>query len=173
MGSVSPRVDGSRNSALLGLGALLLALGGPVPAAAQGAGMSSRSTLWGFVALGIGTTDRDSTFYAAGVGAALQRNRLIYMARIASVGPKRENRIEDLGLLVGLGTRPGTLHFLAATGLGVAHDQDSTALAFPVEAQLTWRFSRVVGIGLRGFLSFNRLSSFGGLTVAAQVGRLR
>ncbi len=51
--------------------------------------------------------------------------------------------------------------------------RDSTALALPVEAQATWRFSRFAGIGLRGFLSLNKLSTFGGLTMMAQVGRLR
>ena len=133
----------------------------------------TRPTFWGFVALGIGAA-ADSSFYAAGVGAAWQRRSLVLMARIASVGPEKENRMEDLGLLAGVGTQRGRFHYLAAAGLGVARDRhDSTALAVPIEAQATWRFSGFAGIGLRGFLSLNKVSSFGGLTVMAQVGRLR
>jgi len=82
--------------------------------------------------------------------------------------------MEDVGLLAGVGTQPGRFHFLAAAGLAAARNRrDSTALALPVEAHATWRFSRVAGIGLRGFLSLNKLSTFGGLTVMVQVGRLR
>lgn len=142
-------------------------------AGAQVPPSTPRTTYWGFVGLGIGAA-ADSTFYAAGVGAGLQRRSLILMGRIASVGPEKTNRIQDAGLLVGFGTQRGRFHYLAAAGLAAARNgQDSTALALPVEAQATWRLSRVVGIGLRAFLSINKLSSFGGLTVGAQLGRLR
>jgi hypothetical protein len=133
----------------------------------------ARPTYWGFAALGVGAAN-DSSFYAAGVGAALQHGTLILMGRIASVGPEKENRMQDAGLLVGLGTQPGRFHCLAAAGLASArNNHDSTALAVPLEAQATWRFSSFAGIGVRGFLSLNKLASFGGLTVIAQVGRLR
>ncbi len=145
----------------------------PTQVLAQDAPPPTRSTFWGFVALGIGGAS-DSTFYAAGVGAAWQRRNLVLMGRIASVGPEKENRMEDLGLLAGVGTQRGRFHYLAAAGLGVARNrQDSTALALPIEAQATWRFSGFAGIGLRGFLSLNKVSSFGGLTIMAEVGRLR
>jgi hypothetical protein len=140
---------------------------------AQGTPPPTPSTFWGFVALGIGGAN-DSTFYAAGVGAAWQRRSLVLMGRIASVGPEKENRMEDLGLLAGVGTQRGRFHYLAAAGLGVARNrQDSTALALPIEAQATWRFSGFAGLGLRGFLSLNKVSTFGGLTIVAEVGRLR
>ena len=127
----------------------------------------------GFAALGIGAAS-DSTFYAAGSGAAVQFRKLVLLGRIASVGPKKENRMEDLGLLAGIGTRPGRVHVAVAAGLGVAHNsRDTSALAVPLEAQVTWRFSHVVGLGLRGFLSVNRIATFGGLTLHVQVGRLR
>jgi hypothetical protein len=149
---------------------LFLMLAATTSAAAQ-----AHPTYWGFVGLGVGQTDRDSTFYAAGVGAGLQRRNLIFMARIASVGPEKQNRMEDLGVLVGVATKSGRpLHFLVAAGIGTAHDPQSiSAIALPVEAQATWRFSRWGGVGVRGFLSVNKLSNFGGLTLHAQVGRLR
>jgi len=149
-----------------------LLLGVPATSFAQDR-PTPRTTFWGFAALGAGATDTDSSFYAAGIGAALQRGRLVLMARIASVGPEDTNRLEDFGALVGLGTRPGRWHAMVAAGVGGVRQSDNgTAAALPVEAQLTWRFTRVVGIGLRGFLSFNRFTDFGGLTVAAQIGRL-
>jgi hypothetical protein len=155
------------------IAALLVILGISRRVTAQENPAPVRSTFWGFVALGVGAVG-DSSFYAAGVGAAWQRRNLVLMSRIASVGPEKENRMEDLGLLAGVGTQRGRFHYLAAAGLGVARtSQDSTALALPIEAHATWRFSRVAGIGLRGFLSLNKLATFGGLTVMAQVGRLR
>jgi len=160
-----------RRLALVGLAAGIVLI--PTRVLAQDSPPPPRSTFWGFVALGIGGA-RDSTFYAAGVGAAWQRRSLVLMGRIASVGPEKENRMEDLGLLAGVGTQRGRFHYLAAAGLGVARNrQDSTALALPIEAQATWRFSGFAGIGLRGFLSLNKVSSFGGLTIMAEVGRLR
>lgn len=155
--------------------ALLVAiLGAPTGAAGQDSPAPERSTFWGFGALGIGGA-RDSTFFAAGVGAAFQRRKLVLMGRIAAVGPERQNRVEDFGLLAGLGTRPGRpLHFLVAAGLATVHDyRDSSALALPVEVHATWRFSRFAGVGVRGFLSINKLSDFGGLTVAVHAGRLQ
>jgi hypothetical protein len=151
----------------------LLLVAVPTKLHAQDSLAHSRSTFWGFAALGIGGA-ADSAFYAAGVGAAWQRRKLILMGRIASVGPEEENRMSDAGLLVGIGTQGGRFHYLAAAGLAAARSsQDSTALALPVEAHATWRFSKWGGIGLRGFLSFNKLSTFGGLTVVAELGRLR
>ena len=145
----------------------------PRDARAQDSVSHARSTFWGFAALGIGGA-ADSAFYAAGVGAAWQHRKLILMARIASVGPEEENRMSDAGLLVGIGTQGGRFHYLAAAGLATARSsQDSTALALPVEAHATWRFSKWGGIGLRGFLSINKLSTFGGLTVVTELGRLR
>ena len=152
---------------------VLLLLAAPNRLRAQDTVSHARPTFWGFAALGIGGA-ADSAFYAAGVGAGWQRRKLILMARIASVGPEEENRMSDAGLLVGIGTQGGRFHYLAAAGLAAARSsQDSTALALPVEAHATWRFSKWGGIGLRGFLSINKLATFGGLTVVAELGRLR
>lgn len=148
-------------------------MGVAMQAAAQEENVPARPTYWGFLALGLGAA-HDSAFYAAGLGAALQRSRLVLMGRIAAVGPEGENRLQDVGLLAGIGTSPGALHALVSAGVGVARNSgDSTAIALPVEAQVTWRFARFAGVGVRGFLSLNRLSTFGGLTLVAQVGRLR
>ena len=153
--------------------AFVLMVAAPQNALAQDSLSHARATFWGFAALGIGGA-ADSTFYAAGVGAAWQRRKLVLMGRIASVGPEEENRMSDAGLLVGIGTQGGRFHYLAAVGLAAARSsQDSTALALPIEGHATWRFSNWGGIGLRGFLSFNKLSTFGGLTLVAEVGRLR
>jgi len=81
---------------------LLLCLGSPLLGGAQeNPAESPRTAFWGFAALGIGATDADSTFDAAGIGAAVQVRRLVFLGRIASVGPEKENRMEDFGLLLG------------------------------------------------------------------------
>ncbi len=80
------------------MAALLLCLAVPKRVSAQDNPPPTRPTFWGFVALGIGAA-ADSSFYAAGVGGAWQRRSLVLMGRIASVGPEKENRMEDLGLL--------------------------------------------------------------------------
>jgi hypothetical protein len=151
--------------------ALLLTLA--TPAAAQSSPSSAvRPTYWGFVALGAGGL-ADSGFYASGIGGAVQMKRVLFMGRIASLDTKDHKRLEDIGLMVGMATRPATLHFGAAAGLGVAHDRDSSVIALPYEAQATWQFTRWAGIGARVFGGLSSLANYGGITVALQIGRLR
>ncbi|MGH7561032.1 MAG: hypothetical protein ACRENB_08425 [Gemmatimonadales bacterium] len=57
-----------------------------VPAAAQERPAASGTTFWGFVALGVGATDTDSTFHAAGVGGGMQLRRLVSWPRSGSCG---------------------------------------------------------------------------------------
>lgn len=154
-----------------GMVALLLILAAPAQVSAQDNPPPTRSTFWGFVALGTAST----CLCAVGVGAAWQRRSLVVLGRIAGYGTGSDANVEDLGLLAGIGTKRARVHYLAAAGLGAARDPggDNTALAVPLEAQATWRFSGFAGIGLRGYLSLNKLSTFGGLTVMAEVGRLR
>lgn len=60
-----------------------------------------------------------------------------------------------------------------AAGLGAVETPDGVrGLGVPLEAQLFWRFSTVVGLGLYGFGNLNSEAAFGGATLALQVGRL-
>lgn len=152
----------------------VLALTVPSGVAAQSGAATSPTSIWGFGALGVGATGTDSTFYAAGAGLALQRGPVVALARIAAVGPGKENHYEDLGFLVGLGSGPGRFHMLGAVGFGLMHDAlKRTSLTVPVEVQATLRTTPWLGVGARGFLSINGRSTFGGLSLIAEVGRLK
>jgi hypothetical protein len=132
-----------------------------------------RLAYWGFIGLGPGKA-ADSGFYASGVGVAVQTRCLLFMGRIASLDTKTTKRVSDVGVLVGLATRPAPLHFAFAAGFGVAKDsRDSSAIDLPVEAEATWQMTGWVGLGVRGFLGANKLANFSGLTIALQLGRLR
>jgi hypothetical protein len=141
---------------------------------AQAAATRDRATYWGFLALGAAGA-ADSGFYASAIGGAWQKRHLILMARASSAATKkRVNRVEDVGVLAGVATRPGPLHFSVAAGLSSVRDiGDSTALGFPVEVSGAWRFTRWTGLGVRVFSVANKLVNYGGLTVALEVGRLK
>jgi hypothetical protein len=130
-------------------------------------------TIWGFVALGPGSVG-DSGFYASGIGMGIQRNRVLYMARIASLDTKDAKRISDFGVLVGLATRPRRFSCGAALGLAAVRDsRDSTALGIPLEAFVSVIANDNAALGLRLFSDANRLSDFAGLTVSVMIGRVR
>lgn len=131
------------------------------------------STVWGFIALGPGSA-ADSGFYASGIGGGVQRGRLLYMARIASLDTRNRKRISDFGILLGMATRPRTFSFGAALGLAAVRDvNDSTAIGIPLEAYASINATRWAAIGLRIFSCANELTDYGGLTVNVQLGRVR
>lgn len=130
-------------------------------------------TWWGQVALGAGGA-ADSGFYAGAISAAVQVRHILLMGRIASLGTEDRTRMEEVGILAGVATRPAVFHAGVAAGLGIATaDEDSSAIALPIEAQLSWRPIPWAGLGARVFANVSRLGNFGGITVALQVGRLR
>lgn len=131
------------------------------------------STVWGFIALGPAAIG-DSGFYASGIGGGVQRGRLLYMARIASLDTKNKKRISDFGVLLGMATRPRLFSFGAALGLAAVTDsRDSTAIGVPLEAYASINATKWAAIGLRLFSCANKLSDYGGLTVNLQLGRVR
>ncbi len=143
-------------------------------AAAQ-TGSTSRPpvTFWGQLALGAGGA-ADSGFYAAALSAAVQVRHILVLGRVASIGTEDRKRMEEVGILAGVATRPAVFHAGVAAGLGISTaDGDSSAIALPIEAQLSWRALPWAGLGARVFGNVNRLTNFGGVTVALQLGRLR
>ena len=153
---------------------LFLSIHTAAPAAAQtGPALQRRPTFWGQVALGAAGA-ADSGFYASAVSAAVQFNHLVLLGRVASIGTKDGKRMEEAGLLAGFATRPAVIHASVAAGLGVAKDpRDSSVIALPIEAQLSWRPIPWAGLGARVFANVNGLTNFGGVTLVLQLGRLR
>src|SRR5262245_13282857 len=147
--------------------ALILAA---VPAMAQ---EPRPSTVWGFIGLGPGGA-ADSGFYASGIGGGVQRGRLLYMARIASLDTKDKKRISDLGVLVGVASRPRWYSVGAALGLAAVRDvRDSTAMGLAFESYASLNATKWAAIGLRIFSCSNELADYSGLTVGLQLGRVR
>lgn len=145
----------------------------PLLSASLGAQASPGPTFWGFVALGPGGA-ADSGFYASGIGGAIQVNRVLAMARIASLDTKNVKRIQDVALLAGLATRPGRFHLGAAAGLGAVKDvRDSTTLGIAFESHASVLVTSWAALGVRVFGNANELANFGGITLALQIGRLK
>jgi hypothetical protein len=90
--------------------------------------------------------------------------------------------VEDFGVLFGHGSRPGPLHVSGAAGLGVAGitrktaaggDERTTRFGVPLEAQLFWRPTSFLGVGVYGYGNLNSDQSFWGASLSVEVGRLR
>jgi hypothetical protein len=138
-----------------------------------GAQIAGRPTYWGFVGIG-GAAAADSGFYASSIGAAIQRGAVIGLARVSSLDTPHTKRLEEFGLLIGLASQRSRFHCGLAAGVGTVRDsRDSTAVSIPVEGQVTWRFTRWAGLGLRVYGSANDRASFAAYSVALQLGRLR
>lgn len=90
----------------------------------------------------------------------------------------------DVGILYGRTTKPAILTASIAAGIGMVGGSHDTGLfsrdekiekkiGFPVEAQLSWRLTKVFGFALNGFANVNSEKTFGGATICLQVGKLR
>lgn len=91
----------------------------------------------------------------------------------------------DVGVLAGYGARAGgRWHFYGGAGVASGFDDNSSFLAIPLQAEVTWRPLRFLGVGVMGFGSLavagpargtrNAESrSFGGVSLAVQLGKLR
>jgi len=157
-------------------GALVVALAAvPAGLVGQTAPSVQRPTFWGTFAAGA-ARGADSGFIHSSLGAGVQLRHLIIVGRVTGNDTRDAKRIEDAGVLVGVATEPfAPFHFSVAAGLSALNDhyRHSTTAGFPVEAQGTWRFTRWTGIGVRAFAVPNEINSYGGISLALQVGRLR
>jgi hypothetical protein len=133
-------------------------------------------TFWFTAGYGRGWAEGFSTAEEAfSLSASVQWRRLLVSGRAAAVSSSVFDNAVDLGLLGGVATPPGRpWHAGLAAGLGAVEAPDgSRGVGVPVEAQLFWRFSKIVGLGLYAFGDLNGEAAFGGATLALQVGRLR
>lgn len=90
--------------------------------------------------------------------------------------------VEDFGLLVGVGNRPGRIRYSLGAGLGRATitrkgssstDVKSTAVGVPLEGQLFVQPLRFVGVGVYGYGDLNKEKSFWGWSISVALGRVR
>jgi hypothetical protein len=164
--------DGGRCALIVGL---LLAAVSTMHAQAP-APKASQLTFWmggGYGRAAAGQFDSAEEAFTLNVSA--QRGRFLLSSRIAAVSSSIFDTTWDLGLLAGLATSPaGPIHVGAGLGLGYAEPTPSRGVfTVPAELQVFWRATRFLGLGLYGFATFNGTDSFGGATLAFQLGRLR
>lgn len=93
----------------------------------------------------------------------------------------------DIGVVAGYGAPAGgRWHWWAGAGIAQGFDDNSNFLAIPLQAEVTWRPLKFLGVGLMGFASLGTgegstsgtgvepdARSFGGLALAAQLGKVR
>lgn len=176
-------------SLLVVFAAVLLGAVSPPPAAAQRAAPQSH-TYW--LTGGVGRAEFGAfTEIGAHLSAAYQFGGHVAAVRSAAsldiLGALVGNAgdviaVQDVGVLLGHGTRPGSFHASGAAGLGVVQvtrtttsggESSTSHFGVPFELQLFWRPTRVVGVGLYTYGNLNRAQSFWGWSVSIEVGRLR
>ena len=137
---------------------------------------ASRFTLWIGGGYGLGAAGQyESLEEAFTLNVSAQQGHLLLSTRIAAVTSSIYDASWDWGLLAGLASSPaGPFHVGAALGLGYAEATPSEGVfTVPWELQVFWRPTGFVGVGLYGFATLNGTESFGGATLAFQLGRLR
>jgi hypothetical protein len=156
---------------------------------AQTAARSPEHRFWGAGGAGVGVlpgADRyDATEGLAGsLNAAYQFNRHLFSVRATNVGELFGDNFSDYGLLYGRVLAQTPLFVSVGTGLAYVDGRRSEGLfsdpepvdatvGVPLEAQVSLRPLRFVGIGLYTFANVNGEESFFGATVSIQIGLLR
>ena len=91
----------------------------------------------------------------------------------------------DIGMLAGYGAKAGgRWHVYGAAGLSSGFDDNASFLAIPLQAEVTWRPLKFIGVGVMGFASigtgkanqvmpYAESRSFGGVSLAVQLGKVR
>jgi hypothetical protein len=137
---------------------------------------ASRFTLWMGGGYGRGTGSQfESAEEAFTVNLSAQRGHLLLSSRVAAVSSSIFDTSWDVGLLAGLASSAtGPIHVGAGLGIGYAEPTPSNGVfTVPGELQVFWRATGFLGVGLYGFATLNGTDSFGGATLAFQLGRLR
>ena len=94
--------------------------------------------------------------------------------------------VQDFGLMLGVGNRPGLIRYSFGTGVALAAithkgpmtvdhnvDQKTSAVGLALEGQLFIQPLRFLGVGLYGYGDLNKERSFWGWSISVAVGRLR
>ena len=91
--------------------------------------------------------------------------------------------VSDLGLLAGIGNRPGLIRYSVGAGLGVAtitrkassgsNDPKTSALGVPLEGQLFLQPISFLGVGFYGYGDLNKEKTFWGWSISVALGRGR
>ena len=165
-----------------GLAVALAALGAGPVAAQPAASTPTRFTMWATAApLAPGRA-------LAALALTAQVNRVMLSTRLATWDDPCDASDcwpnGDVGVLAGYGMRAGgQWHVYGAAGLAHGFDDNSGFLAFPLQAEVSWRPFSFLGVGLMGYASLGTgegegsstpdSRSFGGVSLALQLGKVR
>ena len=140
-----------------------------------------RDHAWLGLGLGVGSED-----FAGSANLSYQHGVHLLSLRYSGTTGLFEDGFQDVALLYGRATSAQDSPYRVGVGLGIglvdgctgggvlsSCEEQGTVVGLPIEAHLTWLPSKVIGIALYGFADFNRVRSFGGITVGLQVGDLR
>jgi len=94
--------------------------------------------------------------------------------------------VQDFGLMLGVGNRPGLFRYSIGTGVALAvithqgpmtvdhaDDPQTSAVGLPLEAQFFVQPLRFLGVGVYGHGDLNKERSFWGWSISVALGRLR
>lgn len=89
----------------------------------------------------------------------------------------RYDKAWDIGVLYGRALTPTSSRMQVSGAIGVALTEvraeydDVKTIGVPIEAKVSYRFSRSFGIGFYGFLNLNLKESYGGLGLTFRIGK--
>ena len=139
-----------------------------------------------WVNLGLGSGSISENAFALNANMTYQFGKNMLTLRAAGMGELFGKSIGDNGLLYGIALRQEQVLFSVGAGLAfvegsISHGLFSTkepekigpTIGIPLEAQLFWRPTRFLGIGLYAFANLNPEESFAGITLGFQFGKLR
>ncbi|HEY6091494.1 MAG TPA: hypothetical protein VIV83_05850 [Gemmatimonadales bacterium] len=97
--------------------------------------------------------------------------------------PGMNTSVEDYGLMVGAGSRPGLIRYSLGAGVGAATitrkgssgsaDSHTKTFGVPLEGQLFLQPIPFVGLGFYGYGDLNKQKSFWGWSISVALGRGR
>ena len=139
---------------------------------------------WVNFGAGLGSISEDA--FALSANATYQFGKNILTLRAAGTGELFWKSIGDNGLLYGLALKQGQVFVSVGAGLAFVEGSISDGLfstrelekigptiGIPLEAQLFWRPTRFLGIGLYAFANLNSEEPFAGITLGFQFGKLQ
>ena len=120
-------------------------------------------------------TTMDNIEWANALALSMQRSRVVVSLRLVLAGSGTSNEGPEngeAGVVLSYASPAGRrLHLSAGAGVGVADFDGDEGWGIPLEFQVGWRATRVIGLGLYGW--GNSVGPHGGIGIAVNVGRLR
>ncbi len=113
--------------------------------------------------------------------ATYQKGHATYSLRYTQLfrpfSEAKYDNASDLGVLYGRTLMPPRSRFQVSGGVGIALTgvkvkwEKVSTIGIPIEAQISYRFSRSFGIGFYGYMNINPRQNFNGVGLIFQIGK--